>query len=97
MDQSVSEFDEAIFRGVAICIAFSGVFIFIYQSYIFLRYGDLFLFSVIDALQIINRFTYFGGQWVENPRDWTGLHFVMSWVPLAPVLFFSGLYLGTAD
>lgn len=93
MKQSSSELDEAIGRGIAVFFGFSGIIVFIYQLYIFLRHGDLFLFSVIDAMEIINTFTYFAGEWVANPKDWIGLHMIMSWVPLAPVLFFSGLYL----
>lgn len=84
--------EDLIWRGIAVSIGFAGIFVFIYQSYIFLRHGDLFLFSLIDTLEIINRFTYFVGDWVANPKDWKGLHLLMSWVPLAPVLFFSGLY-----
>jgi hypothetical protein len=95
--QTSREFDEAIARGIAICIGFSGLLVFIYQSYIFLRYGELFLFSIIDAMEMINRFTYFAGDWVLNPKDWIGLHLILSWTPLAPVLFFSALYAGSED
>jgi hypothetical protein len=93
VDQSSSEFDEAIGRAIAVCLGLSGIFVFIFQSYIFLRHGDFFLFSLIDAMEIINRFVYFAGDWVSNPKDWKGLHLIMSWVPLAPVLFLSGWYI----
>ncbi len=91
------DLEDLIGRGIAVCIGFAGIFVFIYQAYLFLRQGELFLFSVIDGMEIINRYTYFAGEWTMNPQDWTGLHLIMSWVPLAPVLFFLGLYIGNMD
>lgn len=97
MTKPSDDLDAAVGRGIAVCLALSGFFVFLYQSYIFLRHGDLFLFSLIDTMVIINRFTYFAGEWVSNPKDWTGLHLIMQWVPLAPALFLSGLYITYMD
>lgn len=93
MTKSSADQDEVIGRGFVLCLIIAGLSVFLYQSYLFLRHGELFLFSLIDAMEIINRYTYFAGEWVANPKDWTGLHLIMSWVPLAPVLWLSGFYL----
>jgi hypothetical protein len=87
---------EQFFALIPVFIGFSGVIVFIYQSYIFLRHGELFLFSMIDAMKMINEYTYFFGDWIGNPEDWIGLHLIMSWTPLALVLLFFGFYLFVA-
>ncbi len=97
MTKSSVDQDEVIWRGIGVCFVFAGISVFFYQSYLFLRHGELFLFSLIDGMEIINRYTYLAGEWVMNPRDWTGLHLIMSWVPLAPVLWLSGFYIAVMD
>lgn len=97
MTEPSIDLEDLIGRGIAVCIGFAGIFVFIYQAYLFLRHGELFLFSVIDGMEMINRFTYFAGEWVANPKDWSGLHLILSWVPVAPALFLTGLYIGNMD
>jgi hypothetical protein len=73
-------------------IILPGIIIFIYQSYIFLRYDNFIIFSIIDAMKIINDHVDFYRDWTLKPKDWIGLHRVFSWIPLAPALVFSGVY-----
>lgn len=94
MSEKPDNVDKIIGQAIVITLGFSGVSIFLYQGYLFLRYDELFLFSAIDAIKIINKFTYFLGSWAREPKDWLGLHIVLSWTPMAPVLFFSALYIG---
>ena len=54
MTEPSVDLEDLIGRGIAVCIGFSGIFVFIYQSYLFLRHGELFLFSVIDGMEMIN-------------------------------------------
>jgi len=94
---SSKDFNDNTAYIISLFFLFAGFFVFVYQSYLFLRHSELFLFSLIDFMVIINHFTYFAREWVNSPTDWTGLHQIMSWTPLAPTLFFAGLYIAYMD
>lgn len=68
-----------------------GPALFIYQVYFYLRFGEWSSFSLISVLSELDSRP---GHWALNPESWVGLHYILDFIPLSLVLFFTGAFLG---
>lgn len=71
----------------------SGLFLFAYEVYLWLRSGRWLSLSLIEALQSINWDNPAFISWLHYPQDWIGLHKVLAFVPLSVFLMVAGLLL----
>ena len=73
-----------------ILLALTGVGLFVFQVYVFLRHGEWQSFSLRTLLEIIG----FDMTELDHPRDWVGLKrivkFALEWIPSALFLVIGG-------
>jgi hypothetical protein len=88
-DKSTGEGGAIVVAGVAMASGFlSGAGVFIYQSYMWLRFSEWQPFSAITLLKWLNV------PWAIRPEDWLGLHKLLDGLPLSLTLFVLGVGVG---
>ena len=65
---------------------FSGLCVFAWQIYEFLRFDIWHSVSLIDVLRIAEM------SWATSPNDWLGLHRILEWIPLSLLLPITGVF-----
>ena len=66
----------------------SGIGIWGYQIYYWLRYAEWSSFSLLWPLSFYSQFQ----DWVYYPYDWVGFHNVLDFIPLSIILILIGVF-----
>ena len=85
MPQGTNSFPFTVLLGAAFLL--SGVGVFVYQIYEWLRYGEWVPMSILWLLNFHEGLQ----SWVYYPTEWVGVHTALGWVPLSLTLFLLGI------
>ncbi len=90
MKTEASSFDdqkEIFFFGLLASPFIGGIGVFVWQMYYYLKY------AIWDSISIIDTMKWMNFSWANNPRDWIGLHDLLSHMPTSLGLIGIGLIL----